>query len=53
MPHPVVMKHLLQLFMEHFGCQFPFLDQSTLEAAIDNRGGSVFLFLCIAAVAAR
>ncbi|WVQ94609.1 hypothetical protein IAU59_001689 [Kwoniella sp. CBS 9459] len=53
MPHPVMMKHLLHVFMEHFGCQFPFLDQQALEASIDNRTGSTFLLVCIAAVAAR
>ncbi|OCF32313.1 hypothetical protein I316_05981 [Kwoniella heveanensis BCC8398] len=52
-PHPAIMKHLLHVFMEHFGCQFPFLDKHALESAIDSRTGSTFLLVCIAAVAAR
>ncbi|WVF67007.1 hypothetical protein IAT40_001750 [Kwoniella sp. CBS 6097] len=53
MPHPAIMKHLVHVFMEHFGCQFPFFDKQALEASIDDRSGSTFLLVCIAAVAAR
>lgn len=41
------------IFLDHFGCQFPFLEQDVLEVQIENRNGSVFLLNCIAGVAAR
>ncbi|BEI95017.1 uncharacterized protein CcaverHIS019_0705980 [Cutaneotrichosporon cavernicola] len=45
MPSPPLMAHLLQVFNEHFGCQFPALKQGP--------EGNVFLSNAIAATAAR
>jgi len=53
LPPAPIMRHLLDVFMTHFGCQFPFIDRGDLEGKIENRTGSVFLLLSIAAVAAR
>jgi hypothetical protein len=53
MPTTPIMRHLLDVFLVHFGSQFPFLDRQSLEAKIDARTGSVFLMNCIAAIAAR
>lgn len=53
MPSVIIMRHLLDVFMTHFGSQFPFIDRTDLEAKIDARTGSVFLLLSIAAIAAR
>jgi hypothetical protein len=39
--------------MVHFGCQYPFLDRTTLDGKIESRMGSVFLLNSIAAIAAR
>jgi hypothetical protein len=47
------MHHLLDVFFIHFGCQFPFLDQTELEAQVDAGTGSAFLFNAIAGIAAR
>jgi hypothetical protein len=47
------MHHLLDIFFIHFGCQFPFLDRSELEAQVDAGTGSAFLFNAIAGIAAR
>jgi len=47
------MRHLLDVFFIHFGCQFPFLDQAELEAQVDAGTGSAFLFNAIAGIAAR
>ncbi|WVW83535.1 hypothetical protein I302_105556 [Kwoniella bestiolae CBS 10118] len=52
-PVPSVMKHLLNVFFEYFGCQFPYLDKFSLEASLEEGTGSSFLFLCIAAISAR
>ncbi|WWD10505.1 hypothetical protein V865_008641 [Kwoniella europaea PYCC6329] len=52
-PEPSMMKHLLHIFFDYFGCQFPFLDKRLLELSIEERTGSSFLFLCIAAISAR
>ncbi|GFZ45812.1 hypothetical protein JCM24511_03542 [Saitozyma sp. JCM 24511] len=52
-PSTPIMRHLLDVFMVHFGCQFPFLDRQGLETKIENRTGSVFLLNCVAAMAAR
>ena len=49
----LIMRHLLDIFMSHFGCQFPFLDRQSLESKIEARTGSVFLLNSIAAIAAR
>ncbi|ORY23128.1 fungal-specific transcription factor domain-domain-containing protein [Naematelia encephala] len=53
MPNPVIMSHLLDVFMEHFGCQFPCLNRAELDQSLASGTGSVFLFTCIAAIAAR
>ena len=53
MPNISIMKHLLALFMIHFGCQFPFLDRARLEADLEAHTGSIFLLNCIAATASR
>lgn len=52
-PSTPVMKHLLEVFLAHFGCQFPFVERADLESKIENRTASVFLQLSIAAIAAR
>jgi hypothetical protein len=52
-PSTAIMRHLLDVFMVHFGCQYPFLDRSSLEAKIESRTGSTFLLNSIAAIAAR
>ncbi|KAL7424239.1 hypothetical protein Q5752_001825 [Cryptotrichosporon argae] len=52
-PSTPIMRHLLDVFMTHFGCQFPFLDRRDIEAKIEARTGSVFLLNSIAAIAAR
>ena len=53
MPNQVIMQHLLSVCMAHFGCQFPFLDQATLEEQIVLGTGPVFLLNAIASVSAR
>jgi hypothetical protein len=52
-PSAVIMRHLIELFREHFGCQFPFLDLDRYLADLQEDNGSVFLLNCIAATAAR
>lgn len=52
-PDQGIMKHLLDIFMVYFGCQFPFLDKADLEAKIDARKGNNFLLNCIAGISAR
>ena len=52
-PSTAIMRHLLDVFMVHFGCQYPFLDRPSLEAKIESRTGSTFLLNSIAAIAAR
>ena len=52
-PSTPIMRHLLDVFMVHFGCQFPGLDRVALESKIESRTGSTFLLLSIAAIAAR
>jgi hypothetical protein len=47
------MRHLLDIFFIHFGCQFPFLDKSELENQVDSGTGSAFLFNAIAGISAR
>jgi len=53
LPNPTIMRHLLDVFFIHFGCQFPFLDQTELESQVDAGTGSAFLFNAIAGIAAR
>lgn len=53
MPSPPIMRHLLDVFFIHFGCQFPFLNKVELDNEVDRGTGSAFLFNAIAAVAAR
>ncbi len=53
MPSIPIMRHLLDVFMVHFGCQLPFLDRQSLDAKIEARTGSMFLLNSIAAIAAR
>jgi hypothetical protein len=53
MPTPAIMRHLLDVFMVHFGSQFPALDKASLEAKIEAGTGSVFLLNAIAGIAAR
>lgn len=53
LPSTGLMLHLLDVFITHFGCQFPFIDRRDLETKIEARTGSVFLLLSIAAIAAR
>lgn len=52
-PSTLIMRHLLDVFMQHFGCQFPFLDKRELEQKIESRTGNAFLLNCIAGLAAR
>jgi len=52
-PSTSIMKHLLDVFLVHFGGQYPALDRDTLEKKIESRTGSTFLLLSIAAIAAR
>lgn len=53
MPVTPVMQHLLDVFSERFGCQFPALEREALLRDLEAGSGSVFLFNCIAAMAAR
>ncbi|KAK4687889.1 hypothetical protein P7C73_g2220, partial [Tremellales sp. Uapishka_1] len=53
MPKVAIMKHLLHLFMLHFGCQFPSLDRGQLEMDMELKRGSIFLLNSIAATASR
>lgn len=53
MPPKHLMRHLIETFIQHFGCQFPSLEKETLEADLQGNTGSVFLFNCIAATASR
>lgn len=53
MPAAPVMRHLLDIFAERFGAQFPVLDQASLLKDLEAGTGSVFLFNCIAATTAR
>ncbi|ORY29983.1 fungal-specific transcription factor domain-domain-containing protein [Naematelia encephala] len=53
MPSPAIMRHLLDVFMIHFACQFPFIEKESIGPKIESRTGSVFLFTSIAAIAAR
>ena len=53
MPNIPIMKHLLDLFMVHFGCQFPLLEHRRLEADLEAGIASIFLLNCIAATASR
>ena len=52
-PNPPIMKHLLDVFLVHFGCQYPFISRADLEPKIESGTGSVFLLNSIAAIAAR
>ncbi|BEI81678.1 hypothetical protein CcaverHIS002_0208380 [Cutaneotrichosporon cavernicola] len=52
-PSVPIMRHLLEVFATHFGCQFPFVDRADLEAKLEAHTASVFLLLSIAAIAAR
>ena len=52
-PNVAIMRHLLGVCMDHFGSQFPFLDQQTLDSDLVAGNGSMFLFDCIAAVSCR
>jgi hypothetical protein len=52
-PNPAIMLHLLDMFVTHFGCQFPFVERAEVEKQIGGGTGSVFLLLAIAAIAAR
>jgi hypothetical protein len=52
-PDQTIMRHLLDLFMVHFGCQFPFVERAKIERDIERQTGSVFLHNSMAAVAAR
>jgi hypothetical protein len=52
-PDPTIMRHLLDVFMVYFGCQFPFIDRADIERKIEARTGNVFLLNCIAGIAAR
>ena len=52
-PNTALMRHLLDVFIVHFGCQYPFLDRATLDGKIESRIVSVFLLNSIAAIAAR
>ncbi|KAK8853507.1 hypothetical protein IAR55_004214 [Kwoniella newhampshirensis] len=53
MPSVSIMKHLYNLFIHHFGSQFPYFARRPLEMAAETRTASVFLLHCIAAIAAR
>ena len=53
MPNETLMLHLIDTFVDAFGDQFPFLTPKTLTRGLRNRSGSVFLYLAVAAVAAR
>lgn len=53
MPSLPVMRHLLDIFEERFGCQFPVLGHDCLVKELEAGRGSVFLFNTIAATAAR
>lgn len=53
MPSAPVMRHLLDIFAERFGCQFPVLNHACLVRELEEGRGSVFLFNCVAATAAR
>lgn len=53
LPNPTIMRHLLDTFFIHFGCQFPFLDQVELESQVDAGTGSAFLLNAIAGISAR
>ena len=52
-PNPGIMRHLLELFAKHYGCQMPGLDLIGLQRDLEAGNGSVFLLNCVAAVAAR
>lgn len=53
MPRRDLMLHLLDVFMTHFGSQYPALSRSQLERDLDQRSGSTLLFNCIASTASR
>jgi hypothetical protein len=53
MPRHDLMLHLLDVFMTHFGCQYPALSRLQLERDLEQRSGSTLLFNCIASTASR
>ena len=53
MPRYDLMVHLLDVFMIHFGCQYPALSRPQLERDLEQRLGSTLLFNCIASTASR
>lgn len=53
MPRRDLTLHLLDIFLTHFGCQYPALSRSQLERDLDQRSGSTLLFNCIASAASR
>ena len=52
-PYPIIMRHLMDLFKDYFGSQFPSIDCSRLLAELEAGNGSVFLLNCMAAASAR
>lgn len=52
-PSVSIMRHLIEVFREHFGSQFPCLDLAQCMSDLETGNGSVFLLNCIAAVSAR
>lgn len=53
MPRQDLMVHLIDVFMTHFGCQYPALSRWQLERDLKEKSGSTLLFNCIASTASR
>lgn len=51
LPRAAILTHLLDIFEQHFECQFPALSRVCLETARER--GNAFLLNCVAAMAAR
>jgi hypothetical protein len=51
LPAPTLLAHLLDIFAQHFECQFPALSPDVLAESREH--GNAFLLNCVAAMAAR
>ncbi|GFZ47717.1 hypothetical protein JCM24511_05464 [Saitozyma sp. JCM 24511] len=53
LPRSDILVHLIDLFAQHFECQYPALDRHSLLRSAQEGSGSVFLLSCVAGMAAR
>jgi hypothetical protein len=53
LPRSDILVHLIDLFAQHFECQYPALDRHSLLRSAQEGSGSVFLLNCVAGMAAR